>query len=241
MKNVLFLGADSDVALACIPVFANNGCNLILAAKTFTDGLKIKVNEFEKQIKIFYVKFDALDYNNHKNFYTNLEIKPTVVVSFFGFLGNNDQAFIDFNLAREIISINFLGNVSILNCIAKDFQLNKSGKIICLTSVAGIRGRASNFIYGSSKAGLIAYLSGLRAFLVTSNVHVVTIIPGYIKTKMLTFTTPRFLTASPTQVAQTIFKSVNSKRNVRYVLPIWKWIMLFISIIPEFVFKKLKL
>jgi decaprenylphospho-beta-D-erythro-pentofuranosid-2-ulose 2-reductase len=242
MKNVLILGSNSDVAKACIPIFARIGYNLILAAKSFSeeDSDNLKMLEIEYKITIEKHIFSALDFENHAIFYENLKIKPTIVVSLFGILGDNEKAVTDFQEAKDIISVNYLANVSILNIIANDFKSKKNGVIICLTSVAGLRGRASNFIYGSSKAGLINYLSGLRAYLSSYNVRVVSIIPGFINTKMLTINTPKMLTASPIEVANVIVGSIDSKRNVIYVKPIWRIIMFIIRLIPEFIFKKLK-
>jgi len=108
--------------------------------------------------------------------------------------------------------------------------------------VAGERGRMSNYIYGASKAGLTTFLSGLRNRLAHSNVHVATINPGFIKTKMIgDLETPAPLTASAEEVAECIFKACKKKKNTTYVKSIWRLIMFIIRTIPEFVFKKLKL
>jgi decaprenylphospho-beta-D-erythro-pentofuranosid-2-ulose 2-reductase len=108
--------------------------------------------------------------------------------------------------------------------------------------VAGERGRQSNYIYGSAKAGFTAYLSGLRNRLTRSGVHVVTIKPGFVDTKMTSgLKLPAPLTAQPAQVASKIVRAVDRKADVVYVLWMWRWIMLIIKCIPEGVFKKLKL
>ena len=121
-------------------------------------------------------------------------------------------------------------------------ESKRSGNIIALSSVAGDRGRQSNFIYGSAKAGLTAYLSGLRNYLYDKKVHVMTVKPGFMDTKMTEGLplNPK-LTASPKQAAESIYKAYKSQKNVAYVLPIWSIIMLIIKNIPEFIFKKLKL
>src|SRR5690606_12784913 len=116
------------------------------------------------------------------------------------------------------------------------------GTIVGISSVAGERGRQSNYLYGSAKAGFTAYLSGLRNALFSDNVHVVTVLPGFVYTKMTeNLNLPKLLTAQPSEVADAIYAAVQKKKNTIYVRWFWKWIMLIIKCIPEFIFKKLKL
>jgi short-subunit dehydrogenase len=129
-----------------------------------------------------------------------------------------------------------------MNYFAQKFESRRSGTIIGLSSVAGDRGRQSNFIYGSAKAAFTAYLSGLRNYLFDKKVHVMTVKPGFMATKMTEGLplNPK-LTATPKQAADCIFKAYRKQKNVAYVLPIWGIIMMIIRNIPEFIFKKLKL
>ena len=129
-----------------------------------------------------------------------------------------------------------------MNYFAQKFEAKRSGTIIGLSSVAGERGRQSNFIYGSAKAGFTAYLSGLRNYLYDKKVNVLSVIPGFMATKMTEGMplNPK-LTASPKQAANCIYKAYKNKKNVVYVLPIWWVIMMIIRNIPEFIFKRLKL
>ena len=114
--------------------------------------------------------------------------------------------------------------------------------MIGISSVAGDRGRASNYIYGSAKSGLNAFLSGLRNRLYPYGINVMTVTPGYVNTKMtLGLKLPKSLTTSPTKVAYFIYKAYKEKKDVLYVLPIWKLIMIIIMMIPESIFKKMKL
>ena len=108
--------------------------------------------------------------------------------------------------------------------------------------VAGERGRQSNYLYGSAKAGFTAYLSGLRNRLFHHGLHVLSIQPGFVYTRMTEgLTLPPLLTATPEQVASAVSKAIDKKKNVVYVKWFWRWIMLIIKSIPEFLFKKLKL
>jgi short-subunit dehydrogenase len=111
-----------------------------------------------------------------------------------------------------------------------------------ISSVAGNRGRQSNYIYGSAKAGFTAYLSGLRNKLYHSKVHVLTVLPGFVNTRMTeNLNLPKLLTAQPDEVGAAIYKAVKNKKDVLYVKWFWRWIMLIITSIPESMFKKRKL
>lgn len=242
IKNVLILGATSDVAKALAIEYSTAGNSILLAARSVgrLDSLKSDLT-IKYQNKVELVEFDASLPATHQQFYDSLHVKPDVVVCLFGFLGGipEDRSW---KATEEILMVNFVGCVSILNIVANDFAKRNEGVIVGVSSVAGERGRQSNYIYGSAKAGFTAYLSGLRNQLFPLGVHVVTIIPGFIKTKMLQgLKTPAPLTASPMQVAKSIVNAVQKKKNVVYVRWFWKWIMLIIKSIPEGIFKKLKL
>ena len=187
--------------------------------------------------------FDATDFDQHPVFFDEIKQDVDVAILAFGSYPDQQDAFVDFNIARAILEVNFLGAVSICNLIAREFQQRKAGIIIGISSVAGDRGRAKNFIYGSSKAGFTAYLSGLRNALFPSGVHVCSVIPGFVDTKMTKdLDLKPALTASPEEVAHAIYTyAFKKKRNVVYVKPIWRWIMLVIQWMPEFIFKRLKI
>ena len=156
-------------------------------------------------------------------------------------LGTEDGLYDDKN-TEKIIEINYAKLVPVINYFAKKMESKRSGNIIALSSVAGDRGRQSNFIYGSAKAAFTAYLSGLRNYLFSKKVHVMTVKPGFMETKMTEGLplNPK-LTATPKQAAECIYKAYKKQKNIVYVLPIWRLIMLIIIHIPEFIFKKLKL
>ena len=187
-------------------------------------------------------QFDAAQFATHQEFYTSLGLHPDIVVCAFGYLGDQTIAQTDWDECNQILTSNYSGAVSVLNLIANEMESRKSGVIVGISSVAGDRGRQSNYFYGSAKAGFTAYLSGLRNRLFKSNVHVVTVKPGFVATKMTEgLKLPPPLTAKPEQVALKIFKAVEKRKNVIYVLSLWRWIMLVITVIPESIFKKLKL
>lgn len=185
------------------------------------------------------IEFDALNYGTHSDFYHQLKQKPDIVVSVFGILGQQSEAEINFEHAHRIIDSNFTGQVSILNIVANDFEKSKHGTIIGISSVAGERGRKSNYIYGASKAAFSTYLDGMRHRLYGSNVHVMTVKPGFVRTQMTAgLPLPKPVTAEPNQVANFIYKGILKKKNTIYTFPIWRWIMLLIKNIADLRFHK---
>ncbi|MGK7924539.1 MAG: SDR family oxidoreductase [Spirulina sp.] len=243
MKRVLILGAKSDMARAIAHRFAKAGYDLDLAARNsrLLDPLvKDLTIRYHQDVKA--LEFDALDFKTHGEFYEKLAAKPEIVICVFGYLGNPESAQKDFQETQKIIQTNYTGAISILNIIANDFEQKQQGTIAGISSVAGDRGRQSNYIYGSAKAAFTAYLSGLRNRLAKSGVHVMTVKPGYVATQMTAeMELPKPLTASPEQVAEAIFQGIRKKQNVLYVLWMWRYIMFIIRSIPELIFKKLNL
>jgi short-subunit dehydrogenase len=243
MNYVLIIGAKSDIAKECAKEFSKNGFDLILASRNVTE-----LEDFKKDINIRYNKdvllkeLDITDFNAHRDFYNSLDIKPKGVIVASGAMYKQEETQNDFIKTLNTINVNFTGVVSILNIIANDFEQRKYGFIIGISSVAGDRGRASNYIYGSSKAAFSSYLSGLRNRLYKTNVSVLTVKPGFVKTKMTEgFDLPKKLTANPDTVANDIYKAYKSGKNMLYTKSIWFLIMLIIKHIPEFIFKKMSI
>jgi len=243
MPTVLILGAASDMAVAIAKKYASKGFDVQLAARNTA-----RLQALESDIRIRYkvncdlYEFDALNYGSHAAFFNDLPQKPEIAVCVFGYLGENETARTDWKEAEKIIATNYTGAVSILNVISNYFASQKSGTIVGISSVAGQRGRQSNYMYGSAKAGFTAYLSGLRNRMFHENVHVVSVQPGFVYTRMTeNLKLPPLLTAKPEDVANTVFNAAARKKNVVYVKWFWRWIMLIICSVPEFMFKKLKL
>jgi short-subunit dehydrogenase len=243
MNYVLIIGAKSDIAKAIAREYAKHGYNLYLAARNveeLKDFAKDIIIRNQRDVQL--VELDILNYESHQTFYDNLVKKPLGVISAVGYLGNQQKAQNDFNETRKIIDTNYTGVISIFNIIANDFEKRKKGFIIGISSVAGDRGRKSNYIYGSAKAALTAYLSGIRNRLYDSNVHVLTVKPGFVATKMTeNMELPKKLMAQPKEIAKDIYSAQQKGRNVLYSKWIWRWIMLIINNIPEFQFKKMSI
>lgn len=243
MPAILILGAMSDVAQAMAHEYAKHGYGIMLAArkKERLEPLQ-KDLEIRYNIKAYTFEFDALDYKSHFDFYKNLVHEPDIVACVFGYLGDTSKGLLDWKETEQILNVNFTGAVCILNVVASNMMERKNGTIIGISSVAGERGRQSNFLYGSAKAGFTAYLSGLRNKGFHNGVHVLTVKPGFIKTSMTQgMPLNSKLTATPQKIAKDIFKAADEKKNVLYSLWMWKYIMCIIKSIPEFMFKRLKM
>ncbi|MBN8577733.1 MAG: SDR family oxidoreductase [Cytophagales bacterium] len=243
MTTVLILGATSEVALALADQLAAKSFNLILAARHAERLNPVKADlTIRFGVTVTVAEFDAAQVTTHADFYAQLSPKPDAAICVFGFLGDHEKAIQNWEECATILTSNFVGAVSILNIVANDFENRKAGVLVGVSSVAGERGRQSNYFYGSAKAGFTAYLSGLRNRLFKSSVHVVTVKPGFIRTRMIAgIPTPGLLTASADQVARKIIGAMQAKRNVIYIVPAWRWIMLVIRSIPESIFKRLRL
>ena len=239
MSYVLIIGAKSDIAKATAREYAKNGYDLYLAAKNVSE-LEDFGNDvtFRTERSIKLVNLDILDYKSHQSFYDGLDEKPEGVISAVGYLGEQKRAQVDFAETQRIIDTNYTGVISLFNIIANDFEKRKSGFMVGISSVAGERGRKSNYIYGSAKAALTAYLSGLRNRLYDAQVHVLTVKPGFVATKMtVDMDLPEKLTAQPEEVATDIYKAQQKGQSVLYTKWIWKYVMLVIKMIPDWKFK----
>ncbi|MCG2588749.1 SDR family oxidoreductase [Rhodohalobacter sulfatireducens] len=238
---LLILGANSDIAVETAHQFAKNSWNLLLASRDISNLNKVASDiEIKHQVRVKTFEFDASDFKSHNSFYENLPYKPDGVILAFGYLGDQQRAQKNFGEAKKTLDTNFTGAVSILEIIAEDFTERKTGFIVGISSVAGERGRQENYIYGSSKAGFSAYLSGLRQRLYKVDIHVMTVKPGFVRTKMtLNRDLPGMITADPKDVGIAIYKGILKKRNIIYVYPVWRLIMFIVKSIPETIFRRL--
>ncbi len=241
---MIVLGSNSEVSQAFVEKMLSAGerfptIYLFTSNKAttekFANHLDVKFLQHSEIIEVDLCS--KIDYNSFD------EISSELIFCAVGYLGESTaDALYDNRNTEKIIDINYAKLVPLLNFFAEKLERKRTGTMVVLSSVAGERGRQSNFIYGSAKAGLTAYLSGLRNYLFQNNVHVLTVKPGFMDTKMTEGLplNPK-LTATPQQAANSIYKAYKKKKNVAYVLPIWAVIMLVIRNIPEFIFKKLKL
>lgn len=241
---VLILGATSAIARATAVAFAARGDTLYLASRDEDELRRISADlRLRFGVEVHFGLFDAVAMEIHESFFRSvIAVMPKLsgVVLAFGCLGDQVAAR-DFSMGEKVITINFTGAASILTLCANYFEQKKSGFIIGIASVAGDRGRQSNYVYGAAKGALSLYLQGLRNRLYASGVRVITIKPGFVDTAMTYGLPGLFLVASPQSIGECIVDSLNKSTDVVYLPRFWRYIMLIIKHIPEPIFKRMKL
>ncbi len=237
--TVLILGAQSDIAKSIANKFAANGYNLLLASRGSSNfGDEISDLKLQFNVDVNFYEFDVLKLDTHKAFIQNLKEIPSIVICAIGLMGDQNECEKKDDLRTKVLRTNFEGPVNIISEFSNIFENRGSGTIVGISSVAGERGRSSNYIYGSAKAGFTTFLSGLRNRLAKKNVHVLTVIPGTVYTKMTSgLKLPKFFTSSSNDVAKDIYFAIKKKKNVIYTMKVWRFIMLMIKCIPERIFK----
>lgn len=246
-KSILVLGATSSIARALADEMAKEGAHVHVAGRNIEEIERIANDiSVRYQVSSSAHAFQASDFQSHKNILPAVESQNGKhgldgLVLAFGELGDQVEAQTEFEQAKSIIDSNYTGAVSILTHAANYFEKQGHGFIIGIASVAGDRGRQSNYIYGSAKGALALFLQGLRNRLSKSGVQVLTVKPGFVDTKMTYGRSGMFLVASPESVAQAIIKALKANKQVIYVPWFWQWIMLIIKTIPEQIFMKMKM
>lgn len=229
---VLILGANSDVAKAAIPLYLAKGYRVMAASRSLDPIREMIAARGLDATKVDLLYFDAVDIASHETFYQSLPAKPGIVVYAAGYLRSNEEAFADFSGARQMMNVHYCGAVSILNIIALDPENPHLQRIVGLSSLSGVRGRKSNFIYGSSKAAFSTYLAGLRQHLFSRKVRVNVIVAGYIRSKMTAhLDLPESLILEPEFIARAV---VRAGRGFT-VVPGFKWKMIYtiLKILPQ--------
>jgi short-subunit dehydrogenase len=244
-RKILVLGATSGIAEATCRIWAAEGARLFLVARnpeklaavaadlrtrgaSFVDTAVADLDDVEKHPALLAHAVNSL---------TGLDIAYLA----HGILGDQIRAEQDFNTAAQIIYTNFMAPVSLLTWLANFCVQRRAGTLAVISSVAGDRGRKSNYLYGSSKAGLSAFLGGLRNRVDREGVTVLNIKPGPVKTSMTAGMKGSEKFADVDSVAKSIVKAIDKRQDTLYVPFQWQPIMFIIRHIPERVFKKLNL
>ena len=244
-KRILVLGATSGIAEACIRLWAERGDSLYLVARNADKLAAVAADARTRGAS--YVNFAIADLDKTE---THPEMLAHAINSLagldiaylaLGVLGEQPRAERNFDEAATILHTNFVAPVSLLTWLANYCAQRHSGTLAVLSSVAGDRGRKSNYIYGSSKAGLSAFLAGLRNRIDREGVKVITIKPGPVKTAMTQSMKGSEKFADVDKVTATIVKAIDKGQDELYVPGIWRIIMGVIQVIPERIFKKLNL
>ncbi len=244
--NVLIVGATSTIARHVAVQLAARGARLHLAARDEAEAGRIGHDlEVRRGAEVSWDSFEATDYDRHERLLDSADEEMGGLDGLLvavGMLGDQARAEDDPAHLRDVIEVNYGAPASLITAAANRFEEQGHGWITALSSVAGDRGRPSNYAYGSAKAGLTAFLEGLRGRLHGSGVHVLTVKPGPTDTKM-TFgmDDPPPLMAEPERVAKRIVWAIEKEKDVCYAPPIWRYIMAAIRLIPTPMFKKIDL
>lgn len=245
MKHILIIGATSGIAKAIAHQYAKEKHPLILAGRDTEEIERIASDiRIRHQVPVSVKTFDAESYDTHSDFFTACVKEAGVLYGMIlvhGYMDDQESAQSNFNKAKKMIDVNFTSYVSILETAAHYLEQEKGGFIGVISSVAGDRGRQSNYIYGASKGALSVYLQGLRNRLFSAGVHVATIKPGFVDTQMTYGLKGLFLVAKPEDVAKRVYESISKGHDVIYVPGFWAVIMFIIKLIPESIFKRLRL
>ena len=243
MTTVLLLGGTSTIARAIAAELAMRGFDLALAGRDEAELARVAADLRARHgVTASVHPFDAMDMDKHADALAPC-LTPALggVVLAVGYLGDQRRAERDSIEARRILDTNLTGCVTALNVVAAHLATHGGGFVCALSSVAGDRGRQSNYVYGAAKAGLTTYLSGLRNRWASAGVRVLTVKAGVVDTRMSAGLPGGALAAPPEAVARSVVRAIVRQRDVVYVPWFWRWIMLVIRLIPERLFKRLRL
>jgi decaprenylphospho-beta-D-erythro-pentofuranosid-2-ulose 2-reductase len=245
VQSVLVLGGGSDIALATCRRLAPRAQTIVLAARK-PETVEPAAAELRAAgaRTVDVVAFDATDTSSHDAFVDSVFERFgdfDVVLFAFGVLGDQAEAERSGRAAREIVESNYVGAVSVGVPVAKRLRDQGHGTIVVLSSVAGERARRSNFVYGSSKAGLDAFFQGFGDALAGSGVHVMVVRPGFVHTKMTAGMDAAPLATTPDKVADAIVDGLRRSREVVWVPGPLRYVMSALRHVPRPVFRRLPL
>lgn len=243
--SVLILGATSRIAQRLAHQYAQDGLAVFVAARDADEAERIAADvRVRHGVPAESAAFDALDFDGHAAFLDDVEARVGAIeigVLAFGFMGDQDAAQADFEQARRIIDVNYTGAVSMCEGLAGRMVARGAGSIVGLASVAGDRGRQSNYLYGSAKGAFALYLQGLRNRLFKQNVNVLTVKLGFVDTRMTFGMQTGIPIADPDGVARAIRDAQRRGADTMYYPRFWAGIMGVIRSVPEVIFKRLSL
>jgi len=246
-RSHVIIGATSEIARSLALELATPGSRLVIAGRD-VEELAILASDLHIRTGALVTPLglDATNYDSHPAFLerclATLETIDGVVIC-QGYLAQQRAAETDWAEARLMIEVNFMSAVSLGNLFAEYLAGRRQGYLCGVSSVAGDRGRQSNYLYGATKAGFSAYLQGLRNRLFHEGVTVITVKPGFVDTSMIWGRTdPKsLLVAAPERVARDIARAIRKRKDVVYTPWFWRFIVGAMWLLPEAVFKRLRL
>lgn len=245
MKKILIIGATSAIAREVAKIYAAKKYRLCLTGR---DGKKLRIVADDLDTRgaeaVHVLAVELTDPATHGDMIKRagelLQGIDSVLIA-YGSLPDQPACEADAEQALRELNINFISVVALLTQLANDMEQRGHGSLAVISSVAGDRGRQSNYIYGAAKGGLSIFLQGLRNRLASKGVQVLTIKPGFVDTPMTVDFKKGLLWVSAETIAQGIVKAIDKKRDIVYLPWFWWGIMLIIKSIPERIFKKMKL
>ena len=242
---MLIVGATSAIAEATARLFAAGGDHLCLAGRNVTRLTAIAEDlRVRGAPQVDTVALDANDFSQHESVLSQVEQVmgglDTVLIA-HGTLPDQQSCQASVEATLEAITTNALSVIALLTVIANRFEQQGSGTIAVISSVAGDRGRQSNYVYGTAKSAVSTFAQGLRNRLSRAGVKVVTIKPGFVDTPMTAAFKKGALWATPATVAKRIHRAMAKGEDVVYTPWFWRWIMAIIKAVPESIFKKARL
>jgi len=245
MQRILIIGATSTIAQAVAKLYAQSGAQLFLVGRNSEKLAQISQDLMVRgatTADIF--ACDLADKTKHEEILhaaNKILGDMDIALIAHGTLPEQKECENSIEQTMQELEVNFLSVVSLLTLLANNFEKQARGCIAVISSVAGDRGRQSNYVYGAAKGGLTVFLGGLRNRLSKVGVHVLTIKPGFVITPMTQEFKKGLLWAQPESVARVIVSAIEKRKNVVYVPWFWRWIMFIIRNIPENVFKRMSL
>jgi decaprenylphospho-beta-D-erythro-pentofuranosid-2-ulose 2-reductase len=239
VQSVLVLGGTSDIGVATARALVERRARTVVLAARDPDACAPAAEELRAAgaSNVEAVRFDALDTDSHEAFVSDV----------FGRFGDIDLALVAFGVLGEeadpveVASVNFVGAASVMNALARRMSDQGHGTIVVLSSVAGERARKSNFMYGSSKAGVDAFAQGLGDSLAGSGVDVMVVRPGFVKTKMTEGRDPVPFSTTAEAVAVEIVKGLARGAHTVWAPPVLRIVMSVLRHVPRPVFRRLPL
>jgi decaprenylphospho-beta-D-erythro-pentofuranosid-2-ulose 2-reductase len=244
--TVLVLGGASDIGVATARVLVARGTRCVVLAGRNAEELEnaARTVRASGSVRVEAVAFDALETEKHRAFVRELvEMYGDIDLALlaFGVLGDQPASEDDPSLALDVARTNYLGAVSVLLPLAARMREQGYGSIVVLSSVAGERGRRSNFVYGSSKAGLDVFCQGLADRLHGSGVHLLVVRPGFVRSKMTSHLDAAPLSTTPGKVAAATLCGLRQGRETVWVPAQLRWVMSALRHLPRPVFRRLEI
>lgn len=245
MKNILILGATSAIAEKVAQRFAPQGHRFYLVARNterlayIADDLRVRGAR-----EVVTESLDLTETGGHRNLIGTVADKPggiDIVLIAYGSLGDQPACEADVEQTMAELTTNCLSVISLLTLLANVMEQQAGGCLAVISSVAGDRGRQSNYVYGAAKGALTIFMQGLRNRLDRHGVQVLTIKPGFVDTPMTKDFKKGLLWVSPAHIAKGIEQAIVKRKDVVYLPFFWRYIMLIIKMIPEKIFKRMSL